>query len=115
MLLHEVFEDEGFTVTCCSSTADAIQALQHLTPDLVVSDMQMEHLLAGLEFLRYLRQEACTYTIPFLMYSANALLLRTLEPQIAELIAVITTKPFDIDRVITLVHELIELKEREVS
>jgi len=113
VLLHEVFEDEGYTVTCCSSAAEAIETLQQHTPALVISDMHMEHIGAGLQLLRQLRQQARTASTPAIVYSADSLLLRTLKPQIEALNAVAVEKPFNIDGLVMLARSLIRLQERE--
>jgi CheY-like chemotaxis protein len=112
MLLHEILEDEGYIVTCCASASDAIEKLQYLTPVLVISDMQMEHVAAGLQLLRRMRDNPTTAATPVIIYSADGLLLRTLQEQIQALNAVPVEKPFDVDRLVTLAQRLIALKDR---
>jgi CheY-like chemotaxis protein len=113
MLLHDILEDEGYTVTCCPSASDAIEKLQHLMPVLVISDMQMEHVAAGLQLLRLMRDNPTTAAIPVIIYSADGLLLRTLQEQIQALNAVPIEKPFDVDRLVTLAQRLIAPKDPE--
>jgi len=115
MLLQEVFEDEGYTVTSCSSAAEVIDTLENLSPALVISDLQMEHVLAGLHLLRHMREMPHMQATPVIVYSADTFLLKTLEPQIVQLNAAMIAKPFHIDALVALVHRLIRLTAREAS
>jgi CheY-like chemotaxis protein len=107
MLLDEVFEDEGYGTVCCASEVEAIETLQRTMPDLAILDLQMENPVAGLRVLSYIRHEPRTAPLPAIVYSADALLLRTLEPQIKSLNAVALAKPFDVDGLIQLVRALL--------
>lgn len=119
-MLQEVFEDEGCTVTSCTSAAEAIDALRHQVPDLVISDMHMERPSAGLSLLLHLRHLDVLGAIPMIIYSADAPLLRRLQPEVEPLNVVILTKPFEIDSLVMLTKSIIrqgrsKLKERAVS
>jgi two-component system response regulator (stage 0 sporulation protein F) len=115
MLLDEIFTDEGYAVACYPSASAALDALQECCPALMIADMQMEHAVAGLQLLRRVREAERTSALPVIVYSADALLLRTLKPQIEELAGVAVPKPFDISALVELAHSLIDPREREVA
>jgi CheY-like chemotaxis protein len=99
-LLQAVLEDEGFTVLTASNGAAALYLVQHTTVALVLTDLMMP-IVSGLELARRLRGNPATAKIPLLLMSA------TVPQRIEDLFAQVIPKPFSIDTVIDLVHQLL--------
>jgi CheY-like chemotaxis protein len=113
LLLHETFADEGYRVASCGSAAQAIETLKQAVPALVLSDMHMEHTLAGLELLRHIRQRPDIVAVPVIIYSAYSRLMTTLASELNDLGAVVVPKPFDVDALLARVRGLTVLRERQ--
>jgi CheY-like chemotaxis protein len=116
-LLCNILEDEGYIVVACQSGALALATLQELTPALIITDLHMETHQAGMDVFRCVRQQfaASTATLPVVIYSANTLLLKLLEPEITAHNGVTLAKPFDLEWLIELARLLTEPKERVVG
>lgn len=56
--LKSVFETRDFEVSTATSAAEAIEVLDRLSYDLVVTDMRMETDLAGFEVVRFAKSTA---------------------------------------------------------
>jgi CheY-like chemotaxis protein len=106
-MLHEVFEDEGCTVTSCTSAAEAINMLRYQVPDLVISDMHMERPTAAINLLLHLRHLDAMAAIPMIIYSGDADMLRGLEPAVKDLNVMTITKPFEVSSLIMLSKSVI--------
>jgi CheY-like chemotaxis protein len=115
LLLHELFMDEGYRVASCGSAAQAVETLKRAVPALVISDMHMEHTLAGLDLLRYIRQRPDMASVPVIIYTAYSRLMATLATEVNELGAVVVPKPFDVDALVARVRGLTVLRENEAS
>jgi putative two-component system response regulator len=68
---HEVLSGEGYKVTSVGNGMDALDALNDLIPDLIVSDISMPK-MDGFALLDAVRSSESGMTIPFLFISANA-------------------------------------------
>lgn len=65
-------EAEGFRVQTASSAAEAWDALQHLTPDLIITDIMMPQ-VDGYSFLAKLRGDARFQAIPVIFLTAKGM------------------------------------------
>lgn len=68
-ILQTLFTSAGYEVISASSAKDAIDIAPKVNPDLVVLDVMMEDLLAGLRVARYLRGSELAH-IPILMLTS---------------------------------------------
>jgi hypothetical protein len=70
-----------------------------------------------MDLLRRVRQQFATSSalVPVIIYSADAPLLKGLEPEITENNGVTLVKPFDMRLLIELTQLLIEPKERAIE
>ncbi len=60
-------EARGFEVRCAASAAEGLQALERFTPDLVTTDLMMEHHDSGFGFCRQVKARSATARTPVLM------------------------------------------------
>lgn len=65
-----VMEHEGHQVECASSARNGFEAALKRHPDLVILDVMMESILAGVEISRQIHENPATSDIPVLMISA---------------------------------------------
>jgi two-component system, sensor histidine kinase and response regulator len=70
MTLKALLESYNFTVTTASNGAEGIQLAQELTPDIVLSDINMPG-MTGFEIFQKLQEAASTRTIPFIFISGR--------------------------------------------
>jgi CheY-like chemotaxis protein len=64
-------EERGFTVEAAGNGAEALDVLNRVTPDLVVTDMQMPK-MSGSELITALKANAKTGKIPIIIVAARA-------------------------------------------
>lgn len=71
IMLTRIFEREGYRVQSVHDGAAAVQAAQHILPDLILLDVQMP-VMNGFEVLRSLRENVVTASIPTIIITAKA-------------------------------------------
>ena len=59
-------EERGFTVESATNGAEALQILERLRPDLIVTDMQMPK-MSGSELITALKKNPATANIPIII------------------------------------------------
>jgi CheY-like chemotaxis protein len=62
-------EDEGLQVESATNGAEALEMLQNLRPDLIITDLQMPK-MDGYQLIRKLRSEPLTCNIPIVILAA---------------------------------------------
>jgi CheY-like chemotaxis protein len=63
-------EQRGFTVESATNGQEALQALQRIQPDIIVTDMQMPK-MSGSELITALKQNAATANIPVVIVAGK--------------------------------------------
>ena len=71
-LLEASLQLEGYATVKIHAVGQAIQAMLHEEPNLVLLDVMMPD-VSGIEFLRYLRRDPRFDTVPIMIISARAL------------------------------------------
>ena len=69
-VLARILERDGFEVMTANDGLDAIQKLQDLTPDIILTDIEMPR-MDGFEFSRYIRDTEQYKHIPIIMISSR--------------------------------------------
>jgi CheY-like chemotaxis protein len=64
-------EERGFTVESATNGQEALEVLQRITPDLIVTDMQMPK-MGGSDFITALKSKAVTKNIPIVIVAGRA-------------------------------------------
>ena len=95
-LLSILLEEEGFQVVRAYDGEQAWELAERLQPDLVISDVTMPR-VGGLELLRRFRSDGPLRDTPVILMSAVA---RGIEGERAAFLP----KPFDLDRMLSLVE-----------
>jgi len=99
-LLCAVLEDDGFRVLTAKNGADALTLIQQNPVALVLTDLMMPQ-GSGLDLARRLRGDPQTARIPIILMSA------AMPRQVSQLFTHVIHKPFSIDVVIDMVHQLL--------
>lgn len=99
-LLRAMLEDDGFRVLTASNGAAAFALIQQNPVALVVTDLMMPQ-GSGLDLARRLRSDPQTAEIPVILMSA------AMPQQVSQLFTHIIHKPFSIDVVLDMVHQLL--------
>ncbi len=68
--LRDLLEENGFKVTTASNGKEALQVLDKLTPDLILSDVDMQE-MSGPELLRQLNEGNVTIPVVFMSGHSN--------------------------------------------
>ncbi len=95
-LLREVLEGEGFSVVA-SAEPVGVDEVRQEAPDLIVLDVLFGREERGIEFLRLLRAEEATATIPVVLCSGATDPIRRIEGPLLEGATGLVLKPFDVD------------------
>ncbi len=69
-VLSRVLEREDFEVITANDGMDAIQKLQDITPDIILTDIEMPR-MDGFEFSRHVRDNSVTKNIPLIVISSR--------------------------------------------
>ncbi|MBA3696880.1 MAG: Hpt domain-containing protein, partial [Methylotenera sp.] len=69
-VLSRVLEREGFEVVTANDGMDAVQKLQLMMPDIILTDIEMPR-MDGFEFARHVRDNAKTSDIPLIVISSR--------------------------------------------
>ncbi|MDH0303445.1 MULTISPECIES: response regulator [unclassified Pseudomonas] len=102
-ILGFALEDAGFLVEKASNGRKALEALREKRVDLVITDYMMP-VQNGEELVRSIRDELQLPDLPVILMSGAQASQGRLRP---ELFADVFEKPFDIDRMIAKVRELL--------
>lgn len=100
MVLELALRQAGFQVILASDGEEALERLQTMQPDVVISDVMMP-LMDGVQFFNTIRERLQYSGIPIIVMTALAR-----KPWFADLEAegaVIIHKPFDVDQLVSLV------------
>jgi CheY-like chemotaxis protein len=103
--LQEILELNNFDVSIAGSGEEALESIQKMAPDLIVSDIMMPG-MTGLDFIKKVHQEDKFKDIPFIFLSA----LASKEDQNNGIIAGAKgyiTKPFKAYELMSLIRELL--------
>ncbi len=69
-VLSRVLEREDYEVVTANDGMDAIEKLQEITPDIILTDIEMPR-MDGFEFARYVRDNPATIKTPLVMISSR--------------------------------------------
>jgi CheY-like chemotaxis protein len=106
-LMHDLLEDEGYDVRLHHEGSDAHVVVKDESPDLIILDIRMEHPDTGWKLLELIRLDPATRDIPVIVCSADSVALQSKEAALAEQNCLALEKPFDLDALLSLVHQLI--------
>jgi CheY-like chemotaxis protein len=103
-VLEIALRESGYEVVLANDGQEGIEKLKTLSPDLVISDIMMPH-MDGVETFQHIKEQLQDNGIPiFIMTALNR------KPWFADLEAegaVIIQKPFEIDQLLRLVHDML--------
>lgn len=106
-LLTDVLSDEGYRVVTATTGTDALETIHQARPTLVILDLRMETPDSGIQMIRAVRSNPLTATLPLLICSADIAGMMQHAPFLQEQHVPALNKPFDLDRLLTLVRHLI--------
>jgi CheY-like chemotaxis protein len=103
-VLEIALREAGYEVILANDGQEGIEKLKTLSPDLVISDIMMPQ-MDGVETFQHIKEQLQDNGIPiFIMTALNR------KPWFADLEAegaVIIQKPFEIDQLLRLVHDML--------
>jgi CheY-like chemotaxis protein len=100
MVLEISLKQAGYHVELASDGEEGLERLETIQPDVVISDIMMPH-MDGIQFFRAMQERLRYHAIPIIVMTALAR-----KPWFADLEAegaVIIHKPFDVDRLVSLI------------
>jgi CheY-like chemotaxis protein len=108
-LLTEVFSEEGYSVVGHHWLADAADQINADAPnlDLVILDLHLPRRGEGFQLYQQLQSDPYTASIPVILYSADSRALNALAPHITAPHHVLLQKPFDLNDLLNLTHDLL--------
>jgi DNA-binding NarL/FixJ family response regulator len=104
-------EDSGFTVTVASNAREALTLIEHITPNLVISDVMMPQ-VNGYEFLNLMRADDRFAHVPVIFLTARGMKSDRIMGYQAGCDAYLP-KPFDPDELVAIIENL--LKQRGIQ
>lgn len=110
-LLTDVLSDEGYHVVTSTAAAEALETIRQARPALVILDLRMEAPDSGIHLIRAIRNSPLTATLPLLICSADIAGMELHAPFLQEHHVPTLNKPFDLDRLLGLVRQLISPRD----
>jgi CheY-like chemotaxis protein len=114
-VFRELLIDEGYQVTVQASLCSDLDEVARLGPDLIVLDLIFNGHPSGFEFLRQLKNDPATKSIPVLICTAAAGLTEEVLGHLTTWECASVTKPFDLDDLIATVRECLGKTEAVAS
>ncbi len=102
----DVLEDEGFRTVPCGHGREAFPCIRREAPQLVILDIQMPD-VDGIQVFQQMRADPVTVDIPVIFFTANAHMLDRHLPNYQAMGASLLPKPFDVNKLVSLVEEVI--------
>jgi CheY-like chemotaxis protein len=107
-LFSTLLEEAGYKVVSCVSGSAAYETATRLKPDVVITDLHMEEVNAGLHLLEQLRADPTTTNVGVIICSADRFALERNRLQAAELGATLVHKPFDLGSFLATVEQILK-------
>jgi CheY-like chemotaxis protein len=104
-IMANVLQDEGFSVKTMLSAEEALNAFVSYSPDLVISDVKMEH-MDGFAMFEKVKALQCNRKVPFIFLTGLDDRLGQERAQSLGATAYVN-KPFDVDDFIGIVKRLV--------
>ncbi|WP_407316258.1 response regulator [Pseudomonas sp. nanlin1] len=104
-ILSFALEDEGYMVVTASNGMKALEVLDRERPELIITDFMMP-VMDGLEFAKTVRERPAFSALPILLMSGAQADIGHQRP---DLFIGVFEKPFDIERVIGRVKQILPL------
>jgi CheY-like chemotaxis protein len=101
----EFLESEGYSVVEAGSAARALELLRTSRPDAIILDYALPGASDGADFLVQKAKIAAVASVPVVITSGYAL------PSEMEGAAAVLPKPFDVDRLLELVRQVVPLPD----
>jgi two-component system OmpR family response regulator len=105
-LLDTLLTDEGYQVWGSARTTEVLTLVQQYQPCLLIPDLHVERVAAGLLLLHQLRQGPATASLPVLVVTAGAATLRQHADWLRAQGVSMLIKPFDLDELLAQVRAL---------
>ena len=105
LVLEIALHDAGFKVVAAGDGVEGLKLLQTIQPDLVLCDVMMPQ-MDGVQFFNHIRERLQGEGVPIIIMTALAR-----KPWFTDLEdegAVILQKPFNMERLMQLVHALVD-------
>ena len=113
-LFRTILEPEGYTIHLSQSASEALSAVEHVQPDLIILDMKLGQQNDGMLLLQQLKSYPPTKDIPLLLCTAALNKVREHEETLRQQDIPVLSKPFDIDELLHQVEQLLCLRAAEV-
>ncbi len=107
-LLDDMLRSEGYCTTLVADGAEVGTAVRDTNPDLIILDLWLERPDSGWQILRALHNNLATRNLPVILYSAHIVTLSELKSTYPEAQYAFITKPFDTDKLLALVQQLLQ-------
>lgn len=105
-LILKFLDGEGYDIVTTSDSADVVDLIHEINPDLVISDIMMPG-MDGYTFVRHIRKEKTPESLPVIMMSTKN--KETMEDLFVSYgISGYLQKPFEKEQLIALIKKVLE-------
>jgi DNA-binding response OmpR family regulator len=105
-LINEFLDGEGYKIVTTSDSANVVDLIDEINPDLVISDIMMPG-MDGYTFLRHIRKEKTRESLPVIMMSTKK--KETMEDLFVSYgISGYLQKPFEKEQLVALIKKALE-------
>jgi CheY-like chemotaxis protein len=106
-LFHLILEGEGYKVNSSLVVYEDLKDIEQLNPDLIILDVKMGYHAGGLTLLQKLKMYPPTKNIPVMICTAALNEMREQEETLRQKKIPVLYKPFDMDELLKLVHQIL--------
>lgn len=107
-LFRELLEEEGYRVLTQAYALKNMEEVVRLAPDAIILDYMWAEEDGGWSMLQMLRMNRPTSQIPIVLCTGAARKVEEMEGHLAEMGIRVVLKPFDIDRLLSVLKEALE-------
>jgi CheY-like chemotaxis protein len=106
-LMRELLDEEGYEAFPINSETGAFERVRAIAPDLIITDIRLEHPDSGWNVLESVRLDPQLAQVPVIVCSADSREIEQRAEDLRRHRAEVLPKPFDLDELLTLVTRLI--------
>lgn len=106
-LFHLILESEGYEVSSSLVVYEDVKDVEQLNPALIILDVRIGYHAEGLLLLQKLKMYPPTKNIPVIICTAALSEMREQEETLRQKKIPVLYKPFDMDELLKLVHQIL--------
>jgi response regulator RpfG family c-di-GMP phosphodiesterase len=111
--MQVLLNNDGYAVISCRPGETNAVYARHLRPNLIIVEVQREHLDHTTTFIQEIRADPVTSNFPVMVMSTDGDLLKTIDPFLQQYTCVAVEKPFSAEWFLETIYHLISTSKNQ--